>query len=64
MPPPDANGTKKVRRVPLEAATTASASDELHRMIISRDDNHQPAMVENSDKVNLQNTNGYNYIQK
>ena len=48
---PDANGTKKVRRVPLEAATTASASDELHRMIISRDDNHQPAMVENSDKV-------------
>ena len=44
---PDADGNKRVRRVPLEASTTAGASDELRRMVIRRNDNHLPAMVQN-----------------
>jgi len=41
---PDADGNKRVRRVPLEANTTASAADELRRMMIKRNDNQLPAM--------------------
>ena len=39
---PDADGNKRVRRVPLEANTTAAAADALRRMVIRRNDN-QPA---------------------
>ena len=44
---PDADGNRRVRRVPLEANTTASAADELRRMMIKRNYNQLPAMVQN-----------------
>ena len=44
---PDADGNRRVRRVPLEANTIASAADELRRMMIKRNDNQLPAMVQN-----------------
>ena len=44
---PDADGNKRVRHVPLEANTIASAADELRRMMIKRNDNQLPAMVQN-----------------
>jgi hypothetical protein len=44
---PDAAGNKRVRRVTLEANTITSAADELLRMMIKRNDNQLPAMVQN-----------------
>ena len=43
---PDADGQRKVRRVPLEATSVAAASDELRRMVIKRNDQQLPAMVQ------------------
>ena len=42
---PNEAGVRKMRRVKLNATTVASATDELRRMIIDRDDDQLPAMV-------------------
>ena len=42
---PNADGVRKMRRVKLNATTVASATDELRRMVIDRDDDQLPAMV-------------------
>ena len=42
---PNEDGVRKMRRVKLNATTVASATDELRRMVIDRDDDQLPAMV-------------------
>ena len=42
---PNEAGVRKMRRVKLNATTVASATDELRRMVIDRDDDQLPAMV-------------------
>jgi len=42
---PNEDGVQKMRRVKLNATTVASATDELRRMVIDRDDDQLPAMV-------------------
>jgi hypothetical protein len=42
---PNEDGVRKMRRVKLNSTTVASATDELRRMVIDRDDDQLPAMV-------------------